>query len=116
MSERSLAKCSGFDIMIEDHGILVMDGHFDYEEGTSQGLGYCIDTSFLYRFLGVFGVRHLHDVNGKSCWVTHTNGSIEKLEPLHKSEGTPMIMADWSAFVDKLHLPSPYEMRTGKKP
>lgn len=61
-SERSLARCYGFDVAIEDHGILVLMGHFEYDEGTCQGLGYCIDSSFLYRFLGVFGVERLRQV------------------------------------------------------
>ena len=74
MSERELAKCEDFDIGIEDHGILVMFGNFRYEGSSCQGFGYAIDTSFLYRFLDVFEVEKLQQVNGKSCWVTHKIG------------------------------------------
>ena len=113
---RSLARCKDFDVGIEDHGILVLFGHFEYDDGGCQGLGYCIDSSFLYRFLNVFDVEQLRGVNGKSCWVTHTDSGIEKIEPLHKKDGTPFAIPEWQEFVKRLKLPSPYEMRTGKKP
>lgn len=114
--ERELAKARSFDVGIEDHGILVMFGYFDYEGGGAQGLGYCIDSSFLYRFLSAFGVEKLRDVEGKSCWVTHDDSTIYKIEPLHKKDGTEFDIKLWQTFVQKLNLPSPYEMRTGKKP
>lgn len=115
-AERSLAKCRGFDIGIEDHGILVMYGTFEYDDGGCQGLGYGIETSFLYRFLSVFSVEMLRQVNGKSCWVTHTNDRITKIEPLHKKDGVPFDIVKWQKFVQQMNLPSPYEMRTGEKP
>lgn len=115
--ERSLAKLRGFDIGIEDHGILTMLGTFEYEEGMCQGLGYCIDTAFLYRFLSVFGVGKLQQVNGKSAWVTHTHDGIIKIEPLHKNDGEAFDIPEWQEWVKKNgpHV-SPYEMRTGRKP
>lgn len=38
--ERELAKCEGFDICLEDHGMIIMGGSFDYEGGSAQGIGY----------------------------------------------------------------------------
>lgn len=111
--ERDLAKLEGFDIGIEDHGLLTMYGTFHYDSGGAQGLGYCIDASFLYRFLAVFGVGRLQEVNGMSCWVTHNNWKITKIEPLHKNDGAVFDLEEWSEYIQKLNLPSPHEMRTG---
>lgn len=116
MTERSLAKLKGFDVGTEDHGILVMYGTFEYDEWGCQGLGYCIDAAFIYRFLDVFGVSKLSEVNGKSCWVTHDDNHIIKLEPLHKKDGKTFDIVEWQEFSKKHPSPSPYEMRTGKKP
>lgn len=93
--ERSLAKCSDFDFGIEDHGLPVLFGSFEYDEWGVQGLGYSVDAEFLKRFLAVFGVRQLNDVNGKSCWVTHNNSQILKIEPLHKKDGVPFDIEEW---------------------
>ena|SRR3990167_3196103 len=114
--ERSLAKARNFDIWLEDHGLLVLDGHFEYEDGGAQGMGYCVDTAFLMRFLVAFGVDHLQKVNGKSCWVTHTNDKISKIEPLHKKDGEAFDIPTWREWAKKQPGVSPYEMRTGKKP
>jgi len=114
--ERSLARCVGFDVAIEDHGILVLLGHFEYEDGGCQGLGYSIDASFLYRFLAVFGDCPLRKVEGRSCWVSHDDSRITRIEPLHKKDGAVFDLDTWKGFVKQLGLPSPYEMRTGKKP
>ena len=116
MIKRSLARCNKFDIGIEDHGLLVLYGHFEYEDGEAQGLGYCIDSAFLYRFLGVFNVQRLQDINGRSCWVTHTHSDISLVEPLHAKDGTPFILGDWQEFSKQHPQPSPYEQRTGRKP
>lgn len=115
--ERELAKCRDFDVQIEDHGILVLAGTFEYESGGVQGLGYMIDASFLMRFMSVFGVEYLKDVNGKSCWVTHDDSSITKIEPLHKKEGQAFIIKDWQEWY-RSRMPgiSAYEMLTGKRP
>ena len=116
-TERELAKCRGFDVGIEDHGLLVMLGTFEYEGGGAQGLGCCIEEAFLYRFLSVFGIEQLNQVNGKSCWVTHDNSHIFKIEPLHKRDGAVFDIDEWAEFVKKRKAPlSPFELRTGKKP
>jgi hypothetical protein len=113
--ERELAKCLGFDIGVEDHGMPYMFGQFDYEDsGRSQGFGYCIDTSFLMRFLAVFGVEKLQQVNGKSCWVTHDISSILKVEPLHKREGRPFDLKEW--VKTRGCQASAWEMLTGENP
>ena len=115
--ERELAKAKDFDIQIEDHGIPVLSGYFDYEGGSAQGLGYFVDMAFVMRFMGVFGVEYLHRVEGKSCWVTHTNDKILSIEPLHAKDGTPFVIQDWIDWNEEhpeRNL-SAYEMRTGKK-
>jgi len=116
LSERELAKWLGCDLAIEDHGWLVLDGHFEYEGGSCQGLGYFATPAFLMRFMGALGVTLLSDMDGVSCWVTHSHTGIEKIEPLHKKGGVPFVIAEWQDWEDKHPSASPYEMRTGKKP
>jgi len=94
--ERSLAKCSGFDFGIEDHGFSVLLGSFEYDTWGVQGLGYSVDVDFLKRFMAVFNVTRLGSVNGKSCWVTHNSSQIFKIEPLHKKDGTPFDIEAWA--------------------
>ena len=89
-AERELAKAKYFDFGIEDHGFPFLFGHFEYDRaGSSQGIGNILTMEFLMAFLEVFDVEQLHQVNGKSCWVTHTNDKILKIEPLHRKEGKP---------------------------
>ena len=116
--ERTLAKCVKFDFCIEDHGLPFMTGHFDYEDGGSQGFGYMVDAAFLMRLVEAVGVDSLRALDGKSCWVTHTHDSIVSVEPLHKKQGTPFVIADWVKWNKERTSPhaSAYEMRTGKKP
>lgn len=94
--KRSLAKCSGFDAMLENHGCVVLAGSFDYEDGGSQGLGYVINAAFLREFMRVFNVERLQQVNGRSCWVTHSYNNISKVEPLHKADGKTFDIKAWS--------------------
>lgn len=94
--ERELAKVVDVDIQDDEHGGLILGGHFKYEGGSQQGLGYNIDVEFIKRFMDVFGVSRLRNVNGKSCWVTHDYNGITKIEPLHKGEGQPFVIDDWS--------------------
>lgn len=85
--ERELAKCSDFDIWIEDHGLMTLSGSFEYEGGSVQGLGYIINMEFVRAFMDALGVERLNDVKGESCWVTHDNHHVSKIEPLHKKDG-----------------------------
>ena len=94
--ERELAKAVDFDVQDDDHGGLMLGGHFEYEGGSHQGLGYMIDMEFVRRFMEVFSVHQLQDVNGKSCWVTHDYKGISKIAPLHKGDGQPFDIDDWS--------------------
>ena len=94
--EKSLAKLSGFDVGVEDHGCFVMHGTFRYEDGGAQGFGYVINADFIEGVIGVFGVDALQRVNGKSCWVYHTSSNISRLEPLHKSDGKAFDISEWS--------------------
>jgi hypothetical protein len=98
--ERNLAKCDGFDFIIEDHGMPFLSGSFTYEEpgwGT-QGFGYVVDTAFMYRLLNAVGVHSLKDLKGKSCWVTHTHDNISKVEPLHKKDGETFDIEKWKEW------------------
>lgn len=114
--ERELAKAKGFDFVIEDHGCPYMEGAFYYEGGSAQGFGYVVNTAFLMRFMAALGVTRLQDVNGKSCWVTHTNDRILLVEPLHKGEGEPFDTSAWIEWSKSYPSPSPYEMSSGKNP
>ena len=116
--ERSLAKIASADFEIEDHGIPVWSVYFQYDDGSGQGLGgYVAETGFMMRFLGAVGVSALSLLKGKSCWVTHGYSSISKIEPLHKKDGEPFVIAEWQKWVkERLSSISPYEMRTGKRP
>lgn len=114
--KRELVKCKGFDVAIEDHGILTLVGTF-HGDGWGQGLGYAINAAFLMRFMGVFGVTHLQQVNGRSCWITQDSNGVYKVEPLHKDEGESFDIIKWQQWTKEREAPlSPYEMRTGKRP
>lgn len=113
---RILARCRGFDFAIEDHGLPTLNGHFEYEGGSCQGMGYMVDTAFLFRFLEAVGVSSLRELEGKSCWVTHTHDKISKIEPLHKKDGTPFIIEEWGEWVKRRAPFTAHELRTGKIP
>lgn len=91
--EREVARCEGFDIIDDEHGGLGIGGCFNYG-GSRQGFGYRIE--FVRRFMAVFRVNRLQDVNGKACWVTHDHCSITLIEPLLPSEGTSFDLVAWS--------------------
>ena len=99
--EKCLAKLRGFDVGIEDHGCFVMHGTFEYEDSGAQGLGYVINTEFIKKFIAVFRAERLQQVNGKSCWVTHTFDKILKIEPLHKKDGVVFDIVEWSKDCEK---------------
>ena len=115
--EKLLAKCREFDFGIEDHGIPFLFGTFEYDSGVCQGLGYGFDDAFLMRFLAVFGVQKLRQVNGKSCWVTCDDSKIYKIEPLHKKDGTAFDIDAWAKWVKERGSPaSAWEKLTGERP
>ncbi len=97
-AERHLARAVGFDLAINDHGRLVLSGHFEYGEngGLGQGLGYGVDAEFLKRFMAAMGVSELRKANGRACWVTSTHGSVEKIEPLFKKDGVAFDIKAWA--------------------
>ncbi len=69
------------------------------------------------RLMCAVGVNSLDKMEGKSCWVTHTNSEITKIEPLHKKDGKPFDILEWKKWAkERLPKISPYEYRTGKKP
>lgn len=118
MNERVLAKIRYVDFEIEDHGIPIWDIVFDYDDGSSQGMGgYTAEIGFMCRLLGAIGVYSMSELKGKSCWVTHTFDSISMVEPLHKKDGKPFVIEDWKKWIQKRGAKlSPYELRTGKQP
>jgi hypothetical protein len=93
--KRELAQAIDFDIQDNEHGGLMLGGHFQYEGGGCQGLGYILDIEFIQRFMGVFNVHRLGDIQGASCWVTHDESGITKIEPLHKEYGIAFNIAGW---------------------
>lgn len=97
--ERELARCRGFDFSIED-GRPHLCGVFEYGEdaGGGQGFGYFVDEAFLAQFLRAVGAERLRDVEGRSCWVTHTHNAIQRVEPLFRKDGTPFDVERWSRW------------------
>ena len=102
---RDLAKLKGFDIQIEDHGLMMMAGTFYFDSSSCQGFGYCINIEFVRGLMEVFNANKLQDVNGKSCWVTHDRSKIYKLEPLHKDEGKVFEINAWIIECMKVQNP-----------
>lgn len=89
--ERELARIVRADLMIEDHGCLLSDLRFEYD-GASQGLPLTLGKNAAAFFKGVLaavGVDTWSGLRGKSCWVTHTDGQVCKIEPLHRRDGVP---------------------------
>lgn len=98
--DRELARVKDVDLWIEDHGMLIMSATFDYGS-SQQGLGFAIDEIFIYKFMQVFGVEFLKQVNGKPCWVTHDWHRIYKIEPLMEGEGKPFEFEQWANWLKK---------------
>lgn len=94
--QRRLARCVKFDFGTEDHGMPFLFGHFE-GEGWVQGFGYMVDTDFMQRFLRVFEVERMQQVNGRACWVTYSYDRIHKVEPLLSGEGTTFDIDEWRA-------------------
>jgi hypothetical protein len=102
--ERHLARIVGFDLWF-DRGwqLPLMSGHFEYEGGGHQGIGYIVDTEFVGKLCEAVGVDTLKALSGKSCWVTHTRDRILKVEPLHAKDGTPFnVDTDWTTRLKAL--------------
>ena len=102
-AERWLGRAEGFDFEIEDHGLPVLSGSFD-GGSFSQGLGYQVDIEFIKRFLRVFGVYKLQEVNGESCWITNRRGNNEPiilLEPLYEKDGEAFDIEEWGRELRK---------------
>lgn len=96
MEERRLAKIKrGSDVVIEDHGLLILDVTFEYDGGGAvQGLPIIVQGKsggqFIKQLLEAVGVESVRVLDGKSCWVTATMNGITKIEPLHKKDGIPL--------------------------
>jgi hypothetical protein len=98
--ERSLAKCKDFDFGIHDRGY-GLSGNFEYEDGGCQGIGYLTDVSSILGLLQAVGVDSIQELEGKSCWVTHTHCKIIKIEPLHKKNGKPFVIKKWQEWIER---------------
>ena len=118
MEHRELARCGKADIEIEDHGWIIINLQFEYDNSGIQGIGmYMLCPAFLIRLMNALGVRRLSDIEGTSCWVTHTNESIKRIDPLHKKDGDSFVVEDWRKWVKVRGLQvSASEMRTGIDP
>lgn len=100
--KRELAKVTSADICEMYNGMLGLSVGFKYESGFSQNLsGYVLDAAMVIRVMAAIGVLSLSEAVGKSCWVTHTHSSVIKIEPLHKDDGKPFVLAEWQKFVEK---------------
>lgn len=95
MREREVGRCKGFDLWLEDHGMLVLAGIFSFE-GAGQGFGFQIDMDFIRGLMGVFNAEFFKQLEGKACWVTHDNSNIYLVEPLMRGEGKPFNVEEWA--------------------
>ncbi len=119
MRRIEIARCSGFDIGWEDHGLPYIFGDFDMD-GTHTSLGYQVDIAFLFNFLAVFKAERLQLVNGRECRLVFDKemfmgGNLIEIRPLFKKDGSPFILEEWRSWREKWDWPTPYEMRTLEK-
>lgn len=116
--KEEIARCSGFDIGWEDHGLPYLFGSFDMD-GTVTGLGLQVDIAFLFNFLAVFNVDRLQRVNGRECRLIFNGDSLAakllEIRPLFKRDGKPLVIEEWWDWKAKWDWPTPYEMRTLEK-
>ena len=97
---RELARITYADIGAVYEGIPGLVVNFEYEDGGGQYLsGHMIDPAMVCRFMNAVGVSALRDAEGKSCWVTHTDQEILKVEPLHAKDGRPFDLEEWKAWM-----------------
>lgn len=62
---------------------------FDYD-GSGQVLACYLNPRIIAGVMNIFDVQELSDIVGKYCWVTHTEGGIQRLEPLHPRTAEPL--------------------------
>lgn len=117
-AERELARITQADIGDVYNGMPGLAVTFEYEGGCCQGLGsYILDAAFVARFMGAVGVTRLRDAIGKSCWVTYTHSKVLAVEPLHKKDGRPFVIAEWQEWFKRRCTPlSWHELTTGENP
>ena len=77
-----LAKFKGGDLLIDDHGFLMIEGQFDYEGGGSQGFGYNADSEFIRKFMRAMNATKLRNCNNQIVRVTHTRAAILRIAPI----------------------------------
>jgi hypothetical protein len=116
--ERELARISHADIGDIYNGMIGLQVTFEYEGCGAQGLGsYTLDAAFVIRFLQAVGVDALSKAKGKSVWVIHTYDRVLAIEPLHKKDGKPFVIAEWSEWLKRRCSPLSYhELATGEDP
>lgn len=96
-AQRQIGRVEKADIRC--HGnIVALDVSFSYADRSAQGIGRVVCRDLLRRFMAVWNAEALSETVGKQCWVTHTNSSILKLEPLFENEGEALDFAE--GFVD----------------
>lgn len=124
---RELVRFKHPDLVIEDHGIMILSLECEYESGGISGFpSYALDASMLYRLFGAVGVDSLSKLHGKSCWFVYegeapglgslSGNGLVAIEPLHKKDGKRFDIQEWRDWIKKNAPFSPYELREGKKP
>lgn len=101
--EKRLAIIHGCELMRHDcYGFPMLDCTFQYFEEDNktrgslhQGLGYIVTMDFVMKFMEVFDVLRLGDIDKQKCWVTNRNGSIVKIEPYKQKNGTTFDITKW---------------------
>ena len=98
--KRELGKITSADFILSRGFIPDVSVCFDFS-GSGQFLtGWFVDTVFLVKLLQVFNAESMDDLVGKYAWVTHTNTSIDKIEPALAKEGKPFDIRKWGKWVE----------------
>lgn len=91
--ERQVGRIEAVSIGCED-APLHLQVAFTYG-GSGQSLLGPVDGDFIKRIMRVFQVNNFNKLKGHSCWVTHYDSGITKLEPLIPGEGEEFDIDKW---------------------
>lgn len=101
--QRQVAVYRKPNISNNEHGGVMLDGYFEFEDGSTQAISqYQVNGRFLLALLQVFGVAKLSQIDGKAVWVTHDQRDIVRLDPLIRDSAPPMALDGIAADSENL--------------
>ena len=99
--EREIAKATSAELLLSRGCFLDVSICFEYTGAGAQHLGgYFIDSVFLYKLMRAFGVEYFKDIVGKFMYVTHSQSTIKKIEPIMPDEGHPFDIHKWGNWLE----------------